>query len=127
MCVARHAQITQNKTFAISLQYLKKEVSGEVDFLHGDKHESFLQIDTMILMGMVKHSYSFQNSKFAISLQYNKKEVRDGVDFLLADKHQNFLQVDFNTLVIKVSYKVILSLLMGMMKHSQSTLKITSL
>ena len=127
MCVARHAQITQNKKFAISLQYLKKEVSGEVDFLHGDKHESFLQIDTMILMGMVKHSYSFQNSKFAISLQYNKKEVRDGVDFLLADKHQNFLQVDFNTLVIKVSYKVILSLLMGMMKHSQSTLKITSL
>ena len=127
MCVARHAQITQNKKFAISLQYLKKEVSGEVDFLHGDKHESFLQIDAMILMGMVKHSYSFQNSKFAISLQYNKKEVRDGVDFLLADKHQNFLQVDFNTLVIKVSYKVILSLLMGMMRHSQSTLKITSL
>ena len=31
MCVARHAQITQNK-FAISLQYLKKEVNDEVDF-----------------------------------------------------------------------------------------------
>ena len=56
-----------------------------------------------------------------MSLQYLKNEVRDEVDFLLADKHQNFLQVDFNTLDIKVSYQVILSLLMGMIKHSQST------
>ena len=46
--MARHAQITQNNKFAISLQYLKKEVSDEVDFLHADKHESFLQTDTMI-------------------------------------------------------------------------------
>ena len=48
--MARHAQISQNK-FAISLQYLKKELSDEVDFLHADKHESMLQIDGMILMG----------------------------------------------------------------------------
>ena len=40
----------------ISLQYLKKEVSDEVDFLYADKHESLLQIDIMVLMGMVKHS-----------------------------------------------------------------------
>ena len=40
--------------------------------------------------------------------------------FLHPDK-QSFLQVDFNTLGIKVSYKVILSLLIGMIKHSQST------
>ena len=51
VCVAKHAQITQNNKFAISLQYLKKEVSDEVDFLHADKHESFLQIDTMIFDG----------------------------------------------------------------------------
>ena len=38
-----------------------------------------------------------------------------------ADKHQSFLQVDFNTLGIKDAYKVILSLLLGMIKHSQST------
>ena len=41
--------------------------------------------------------------------------------FLHADKHQNFLQVDFNTLGIKDAYKVILSLLLGMIKHSQSS------
>ena len=74
MCVARHAQITQNNKFAISLQYLKKEVSDEVDFLHADKHESLLQTDTVILIGMVKHSQSSQKRKFAKSVQYLKKE-----------------------------------------------------
>ena len=29
----------------MSLQYLKKEVRDEVDFLHVDKHQSFLQVD----------------------------------------------------------------------------------
>ena len=63
------------------MQYLKKEVSDEVDFLHADKHESLLQIDTMILIGIVKHSQSSQNSKVTMSLQYIKKEVRKGVHF----------------------------------------------
>ena len=107
--------------FAISLRNLKKEVSDKVDFLHANKHESLPQIDAMILMGMVKHSQSSQNSKFAMSLQYLKKEVRNEVDFLHSDKHQSFLKLDFNTLGIKVSYIVILSLLMDMIKHSQST------
>ena len=44
-----------------------------------------------------------------MSLQYVKKELSDENDSLHADKHQSFLQVDFNTLGIKVSYKVILS------------------
>ena len=47
----RCAKITQNSKFAISLQYLNKEVSDEVDFFHADKYESFLQIDTMIFDG----------------------------------------------------------------------------
>ena len=121
MCVARHAQITQNRKFAISLQYLKREVNDEVDFLHAGKHENLLQIDTMILMDMVKHFQSFPNSKFTMSVQYLKKEDSDDVDFLHADKYQSALQVDFNTLGTKVGYKEILSLLIGMMKHSQIT------
>ena len=60
-CVARHAEITQNNEFAISL---KKEASDEV----AEKHENLLQIDTMIFMGLVKHSQSSQKSKFAMSL-----------------------------------------------------------
>ena len=49
-----------------------------------------LQIDPMILMGMVKHSQSYQKSNFVMPLQYFKKEVRDKVNFLHADKHQSF-------------------------------------
>ena len=29
----------------MSLQYLKKEDTDEVDFLHADKHQSYLQVD----------------------------------------------------------------------------------
>ena len=104
--MARHSQITQNNKFAISLQYLKKEASEKVDFLHEGKYESFLQIDTLILMGLVKRFQSSQNSKFAIYLQYLKQELRDEADLLHADKHQSFLQNDFNNLGIKVSYTV---------------------
>ena len=56
--MASHAQISQNSKFSISLQYLKKEMNDEVDFF--DKHESFLQIDAMILMGIAQHSQSPQ-------------------------------------------------------------------
>ena len=69
------------KIFAISLQYLKKEVSSQIDFLHAEKHESLLQIDTMTLIAIVKHSQSSQNSKVAMYLQYINKEVRKGVHF----------------------------------------------
>ena len=70
MFVARHAQITQSKKFATTLKYLKKEVSNEVDFLHTNKHESFLQTDTITSVRMDKHSRNSQNRKFAMSLQY---------------------------------------------------------
>ena len=69
---------------------------------------------------MVKHFQNSQNCKFLMSLQYLEKEGRDEVDFSHADKHQNFLQVDLKTLSIKFFYKGILSLMMGMIKHSQS-------
>ena len=82
--MARHAQITQNNKFAISLQYRKKNVSDKVDFLQADKHKSFLKyyfntlgievsykVDIIIING---HDQAFSNysqsNKFAISLQY---------------------------------------------------------
>ena len=40
-----------NSNFAISLHYFKKEVRDEVDFLHADKQQSFLQVDTVIISG----------------------------------------------------------------------------
>ena len=49
VCKARHAESTQNNKFSISFKYLKENVKHEVDFLPADKHETFLQIDTIIL------------------------------------------------------------------------------
>ena len=42
MGMVKHSQSYQNSKFAMSLQYLKKEVRDEVDFLHADQHQSFL-------------------------------------------------------------------------------------
>ena len=104
MCINRHAKITQNKKFTVSLQYLKKEVGDEVDFLHSDEHESLLQIDTIIIMGMVKHSQSFQNSKFAMSLQYLKKKLEIKLIFCMQINIKVFYKlISKLNLVIKVS------------------------
>ena len=120
VCIVRQAHDTKNNKFVASLQYFKKEVNDKVDFLHAGKHENVLEIDTIILMEMIKHFQSSQNSKFAMSLQCLKKEVRDEVDFLHADNRQSVLHVDFKILDTNVSYKVILTLLTSMLKHSQS-------
>ena len=67
-------KLPKKNKFGISLQYLKKKVSDEIDFLHADKHESFLQIDSMIFDGDGSPFLKFLNSKFAMLLQYLKKE-----------------------------------------------------
>ena len=69
----------------MSLQYLEREGRNEVDFLHADKHQNFLQVDfntlsikvflkgiLSLLMGMTNHSRSAQSKKLAIALQYLK-------------------------------------------------------
>ena len=57
MCVARHAESTQNNKFTISMQYLKENVKNKVDFLLAYKPQSFLQIDTIILgMRVTRHA-----------------------------------------------------------------------
>ena len=51
MLMVKNSQSSQNSKFAMSLQYLKKEVKAEVDFLHAEfpslfqhfEHQSFLQ------------------------------------------------------------------------------------
>ena len=41
----KQCQSSQNSKFAMSLQYLLKEVSDEVDFFDAGKHQSFLEVD----------------------------------------------------------------------------------
>ena len=55
MKMVKHSQRSQNSKFAVSLQYLKKEVKDEVNFLHADKHESLLNIYFNVLV--IKVSY----------------------------------------------------------------------
>ena len=81
----------------MSLQYLKKEVSYKIDFLHADKHQSFLQIDfdtfdIKVSYKMILSSRILKVLKIT-SLQYFKKEVRNGVNSLHVDSSK-FLQVD---------------------------------
>ena len=44
MVIARHPQSNQNNKFAKPLQYLKKELRNDVDFLPTDKHQDFRQV-----------------------------------------------------------------------------------
>ena len=46
---ANHAQSTQNKKFALSLQYFQENVGDEVDFLYENKCGSFLLADSITL------------------------------------------------------------------------------
>ena len=90
-------KLPKTKNLIFLLQYLKREVNDEVDVLHAVKHENSLQIDTMILMEMVKHFQSSQNNKFTMSVQYLKKEDRDKLIFRMQ-------------ISIKVAYKLISTL-----------------
>ena len=49
--MVKHSQSTQSNKFAISLQYLKKEVRNGVHLLHADKHQKFLQVDIIVFDG----------------------------------------------------------------------------
>ena len=58
-----------------SLQFLKKSEGDEVDFLHADKHQTSLQVNTINVVGMASHVKSTQSCKFAKYLESLKKEV----------------------------------------------------
>ena len=74
--MARRGQRIQNNKFAMSMQYLKKELSYEVDVSHVRKHESLLQVDSIIFYGFGQHA-QIPNypGKSAISFWLLKKEV----------------------------------------------------
>ena len=63
LIIARHAQSTQNNIFVISMQYLKKEDRDKVDFLHADKHQTILQVDTINPGAMTRSTQITKNSK----------------------------------------------------------------
>ena len=99
--MVRHAQITQNNELIFYMQIkikitkiaslrclyniLKEKLEIELIFLHGDKHQTVLQVGLKtlsnkffykgilsLMMGMIKHSQSAQSNKLKIALQYLK-------------------------------------------------------
>ena len=68
-------QITQSNKFAISLQYLKKEVRNGDYFWHADKCQSFYKSVLSLLIEIARHVQNTQNRKLVIFLQYFRKNV----------------------------------------------------
>ena len=95
MGLIKYFQSTQNNTFAISLQYLKKEVRYRVHFFHADKHQLFHKLAVSFLMKVARHVQSTQNRKLVMFL----KNI-DEVYFLHGDKNESFLQV--NSIILGV-------------------------
>ena len=97
MGMVNNSLTSQNNKFAMSSQYRKKKKKMRygVDFLHEDKHQSFLKVDlntlgikgdSTIIEGYDQAFSKYLSNKSAIS----HKEVRYWVHFLHADKHHRF-------------------------------------
>ena len=89
--------------FSIAPKNVRNEVVKLI-FCLEKKYKIFVQIDSTTL-GV---------RSFPIALSLDEF-------FLHADKYQRFLQVDFNKLTVKAFQMVILSLQIGMIKHSKIT------
>ena len=63
--MAKHAQITQNNKFAISLQYLKIDMNIDMN-----RYEKILQIGIIVLMEVASHILSTQYRKFLCPVMF---------------------------------------------------------
>ena len=91
MGMIKHSQITQSNKFAISLQYLKKEVPNGGHFRQADKRQSFYKLVLSFFMEMARHVQNTQNRKLAIFLQYIKKNCGKCFVFYCNSKHSDIL------------------------------------
>ena len=99
--------VTQSN-FRIASNVISQGRSGEVHFWNADKHQSFLQIDT-ITFGVHSKAYrKYPKNKLVISFQYLKENVKDegsqkrskdGLYFFHADKHQCFYNLELLFLI----------------------------
>ena len=64
MGLIKHSQTTQSSKFALSLQYLRKEVRDGAHFLHEDKH--LYKLPLSFLMEGARHVQSIQNGPLVI-------------------------------------------------------------
>ena len=65
MDMVKYSRSFQNSKFAVSLQYLKKEVRDEAEFLHAVKHQSFLQVDFNTVASKFIDGHNLAVSKYS--------------------------------------------------------------
>ena len=63
MCMARHAQSTQNNNFILSLQYLKENVKDGVDFSQLIVAKRFFKVMLSFFMCVARNAQITQNKK----------------------------------------------------------------
>ena len=108
--VNRHVQSTQDNKFAIPLQYVKEDVRDKVDFLHVDKRQKFLQINSFILGACSQACPNYSKTSLLFLCNILRKRWVMKLNFLNADKHES----------LKINIKIDTVILMGMVKYSQS-------
>ena len=89
-------QITQSNKFAVSLQYLKKEVWNGDHFWHADKLQRFYKSVLSFLMEVARHVQNTQNRNFVIFLQYIRKNVATAVCSIVMQNIAQFFEVVYN-------------------------------
>ena len=102
VCVASHAQSTQNKKFAYLCNISRKTWGMTLIFCVQINTKVFCKLIVSLWRCIARHAQSTQN-KFAISLRYLNENVKVKVDVLSADKHQRFLQMDLVILGVRVT------------------------
>ena len=88
----KDSQITQSSKFAISLQYLKREVRNGSHFWHTDKRQGFNKLVLFFLKELARHVQNTQNRKLVVFLQYIKKSCRDCFVLYWDTKHSDIWQ-----------------------------------
>ena len=85
----KHAQSTQNS----KLVFCNISKRDKVNFLHGDKHQTILHVDTINLGGLGLACPNYKNNTFAKSVVFQERSEGE---------------VDFCAMRITVFYKLIL-------------------
>ena len=91
MGMIKHSQITRSNMFAVSLQYLNKEVRNGGHFLHADKRQNFCKLVLSFLMEVARHVQNTQNRKLVMFLQLIKKNCCNYFVFYCDAKHSDIL------------------------------------
>ena len=74
IALIKHSQITRSNKFAITLQYLEKEVMDGVHFLRVDKHLNFYNLALSFLIEVTGHVQSTLNKNLITFLQCLKQK-----------------------------------------------------